>query len=487
MGKCETRVLSSDEVGRLREETIKILAEVGVKFSHEGAKKMLRDAGAKVDPETDLVLVPARISEECLKRVPRRILYGGRDPDGDIIIGPDNYRVYPRSISGAESYIDLHTGEYRKTRISDVKDWAILVDALENIAECTAPYYGDEGYNLQARDVRAFEILLENTTKHIVMQLYGPQNLEFCIKMAVAERGGEAELKKRPRFSIHVSPVPPLNYHANTVDQILTCGKYGIPVELCTIQILGLNSPVTVAGGVLMALAEHLAAVVLLQLAHPGAPLMIAPRCMPTDMTRGAALAGPVEHAMAGVALVQVAKEGFGWQVNTITGTDSFVTDGQNIMERCFDTILTGCAGADTMSGMGQLASYNALDPALLVIDNEICGMTLRARKGMEINNETLALDAIRKVGVGSGKTFLAEEHTRRYFRSEFFKPRLATRVSQSTWEAGGKKDLYQKARERALSILKEHKVPPLKDGVVKRLRSLTEEAEREIRHTTTV
>ena len=333
----------------------------------------------------------------------------------------------------------------------------------------------------------AFEILLENNTKHIVMQLYGPQNLDFCIKLATVEKGSEAELKRRPRFSIHVSPVPPLHYHANTVSQILLCGKYGIPVELCTIQVLGVNSPVTLAGSVLMALAEHLAAVVLLQLAHPGAPIMIAPRCMPADMSRGQALAGPVEHAMASVALIQVAKEGFGWQVNFLPGTDSFLTDGQTIMERCFGIILGGCCGGDTMSGAGQLAAYNILDPALLVIDNEILGMMFKAKKGMEVNEETLALDAIRRIGVGVGKSFLADEHTYRHFRTEYFRPRLATRTPRDVWEGRGRKDLYQRARERAIDILREHKPPPLEEAVVKELRSIAERAETEIRETTTV
>ena len=487
MGKCVTKILSSNEVSKLREETILLLQNVGVIISHEEAKKMLEEAGAEVNQQTDLVKIPAKLSEDCLAKLPKTIVYGARNPEKDIVIGPGNEKVYTRSISGAELYYDLYDGKCRKARIADVKDWAILIDALDNLHECTAPYFTEEGFNLQARDVRALEILLENSTKHIVMQAYGPKNLEYCINLALAERGSEKELKKRPRFSIHVSPVPPLHYHANSVSQILMAGKYGIPIEICTMPFMGISSPITLAGGVLMALAEHLAAVVILQVSTPGAPIMIAPRCAPVNMVRGTASLGAVEHAITSAALVQIAKEGFGWQINTIIQTDSFVADAQTIMERSFLAILNASAGVDTMSGAGQCGSGNTLDPALLIIDDDLFGMMFRMKRGIEINNDTLGLEVIKRVGIGSGKSYLSDPHTLKYFKSEYFRPKIATSTSRDAWEADGRKDLYQKARERAIKILKEYQTPVLKESIIGDLRSIMVSAEREIITTTTV
>lgn len=488
MGRTVTQILSTDGIDRIRKETFNILATVGVKVSHDRAKKMLEMAGAEVDHQTDLVRIPVELSEECQKRLPQKIVYAGRDPDKDNIMEPSSERRYSRTLGGAESYVDPHDGRYRKARMSDVKDWAILVDALENITECTTPYYNDEHLNLQARDARGFAILLENTTKHIGIQTYGQHNLEFLIDLATVERGSKEELKRRPRFSIHLSPVAPLHYHGNTIDQMLLAGKYGIPVEICTMPMCGFSAPVTLAGAVLMALAEHLAGVVIHQLASPGAPIVIAPRPEATDMIRGSMRAGSVESAIMAIVTTQVAKEGFGWHLNVMASpTDSYLPDGQAIIEHCQGIMMLGYTGADLLGGFGQIDAGNGLDPALLVIDNEILGLMFRASRGIEVSDETLGLDAIGRVGVGVGKSYLLDEHTLRHYKTEFHRPGLFTRTSREVWEAEGGKGLYEKAREKAISIIKEHKPPPLEEGVIKELRLISERAECEIKESTTV
>lgn len=488
MSKCSTTILSDDEVEKIRTDSIRILADVGVKVSHDKAKRMLETAGAKVDHKNDLVVIPAELTEDCLQRLPKKLVLAGREPEKDAIIERGIDRKYPRTLSGCEMYIDLHSGEYRKITLSDVKDWAVLVDGLENISLCTAPYYSGQGLNPNARDVRAFEILLENTTKHILIAPYGPQNVEFCIQLAIAEAGSEEELRKRPRFSVHVAPVSPLHYHGNTVEMMLMAAKYMIPVSQGNMPLCGVSGPVTLAGGVLLAVAEHLAAVVILQLANPGAPIILAATPGPVDMTTGLVLTGSIESSVMAVALAQVAKEGFGWPIDVMgAASESFLPDAQCIIERSCAMILNSCSEADILAGAGHFETGLTLDPALLVIDNEIYGMMLKGARGIEVNDDTLGLDVIRRIGAGAGKSYLADEHTLRHFRAAYYRPTILTRSSREDWEAGGGKNLYEKARERAINILKEHKPPLLEESVVKELRAISERAEQEIQEMTTV
>lgn len=488
MGKCIMRPLSDEGVRKIRKESIRILEDVGVKVSHNGAKKLLREAGAKVDDNTNLVHIPGDLTEKCLKKLPQRMVLAGRDPDKDIVLGAGIENTYYRSMTGAEGYIDLRTGKYRKVVYSDVKDFALVDDALENIHIVTAPYYCDSDLNLHARDVRLLEILLENTSKHILMQPYTGKNTEFMIKLGLAERGSEKELRRRPRFTVMMSPVPPLTYHGNEIDVMLWAGKYGIPLEITSMPICGGAAPVTVAGGVLLTVAEHAAGVVIGQLAYPGMPIIFAPRTCILDMSTGSALEGSIENALISAAETQVAKEGFGWVADMYGPTsDSLVLDGQSIIERTFNTTLSAYAGADILAGGGNYEHSYTMDVVQLVIDNDIFGITSRVLRGIEVNDDTLGLDAIRRVGAGVDKSYLTDEHTLKYFRTECSKHKLMVHASRATWESEKGKDLTRRAKERVKTILKEHRPAPLPQNIVKELRAIAESAEREITETTTV
>jgi len=488
MGKTIMRLLSDEDVKKTRGEALKILEDVGVVVSHAAGKKMLKEFGAKVDRQTDLVRIPTDLTQQCLNRLPQKIVMGGRSLDKDVVLEVGNGKVHNRSMSGAEGYVDLYDRKFRKALLSDVKDFAILVDALENIHIGTAPYYSDAGLNMNARDVRCLELLLENMNKPILIQPYGEKNLQYMIKLGIVERGSEEEFRMRPRFAVVASPVSPLAYPGNAVDILLLAGKYGIPVEIAPLPIAGAGGPVTLAGNVLLAIAEHLAAIVISQLANPGAPVIFAARPQILDMSTGAVLEGNVEAAMISAAETQVAKEGFGWLTDMYGPTsDSLLPDGQSIIERCFNTTLPAYAGADILTGGGNYETSYTIDPVQLAIDDEIYGMTARILRGIEVNDDTLGLDAVRRVGAGVERSYLTDPHTLKYFRTEYFKPKVLTHFLRTTWESKGGKDLNERVKERVMGILKEHKPTPLLEVVVREMRLITENAEAEITEVSTV
>ena len=252
--------------------------------------------------------------------------------------------------------------------------------------------------------------------------------------------------------------------------------------------ICGAAGPVTLAGGVLLTIAESMAGVVISQLANPGTPVIFAPRPVVLDMATGLPLLGPVENAMMSAAATQVAKEGFEW-VSEMSGptTESLLRDGQCTIERCFNTTLSAYAGADILSGGGNYESSTTLDLVQLVIDNDIFGMTARAVRGIEVNDDTLGLEAIRRVGAGTERTYLTDRHTLKYFRTEYFKPKTFTHSLRALWESEGARDLSERAKEIVSHILKEYKPIPLPEAVVNEMRLISENAEIEIKDVTTL
>jgi len=464
--------LSEQEVQKLHSASLDILNTMGLRIDSEKVRKMLEEAGAKVNHETMMVRFPPKLVDESVKKAPKRVVYGARNPKYDLVLEPGG-DTFCRPVIGAEGYFDLETGKYRHVQLSDVKDWAILVDALENISYYAGPYPADPPLD-EGGDVRVLRILLENTEKHI--GAYSGKNamkyMKYLIELSVAVMGSEEELRKRPIFCIYNPALSPLQYEEYSTDILLLLGKYGIPVELSSMAIAGGTAPVTLAGTLLLSHAEILAGIVIAETANPGAPIVYRPALVVLDMSSGVGLEATVENAMMAAAGTQLMRETYNIPVNQVAQvTDSPISDGQSMIEKSFNTLLPALAGANIVSGAGYIENVYTADPVQLVIDDEIVGMTKRILQGFEINDDTLGLDALARVGPGGN--FLSDEHTLKYFKTEYYRPRIFNRGTREIWQSKGGKDLNENARERTKTILREHKPTPLADDVVKELDSI--------------
>ena len=463
------KILSEQEVQKLHSASLEVLNTIGLKVDSEKARKMLEEAGAKVDHETMMVRFPPNLVDESMKKAPQRVIYGARNPKYDLVLEPGG-NTYNRTISGAEGYIDLETGKYRLAKMSDVKDWVKLVDALENIDYFGLPYPSD--VDADTRDLRMMPVVLENTEKHFIFQPYSGEHMELMVELALAVVGSKEELKKRPIFNILTSITSPLQLLEYAFDVIVSAGKYGIPVELNTMAIAGGTAPVTVAGLTLLSHTEALAGIAIAEIANPGAPMVYRPLPMVMDMSSGVALEGTVENAMIAAAQAQLVRETYGIPTNLFGQVaDAFITDGQSMIERVFNALLPALAGANIVSGSGGLEHCYTVDPVQLVIDDEIMGMTKRILRGFEVNDDTLGLEALARVGPGGN--FLSDDHTLKYFKTEYYRPRIFNRGTREIWQSKGGKDLNENARQRAKTILKEHRPAPLVEDIVKELDSI--------------
>jgi len=103
------------------------------------------------------------------------------------------------------------------------------------------------------------------------------------------------------------------------------------------------------------------------------------------------------------------------------------------------------------------------------VIDDSICGMALRLVRGIEVNDQTLAVDVIKRVGVGGH--YLSDKHTREWFRKELFIPsELIDRRELKDWKALGSKSAFSRSKEIVQKMLREHKSEALSSDAEKEL-----------------
>ena len=119
------------------------------------------------------------------------------------------------------------------------------------------------------------------------------------------------------------------------------------------------------------------------------------------------------------------------------------------------------------------------MDYGQLVMDNEFIGMIKYVLKGIQVNDETLAVDAIREVG--PFKHFLNHKHTLRHVKTEQTHPELIDRRVRGAWEKSGSPSIYERAWDKARHILETHKPESLSSDVASTMRSIVEETEKEL------
>ena len=128
-------------------------------------------------------------------------------------------------------------------------------------------------------------------------------------------------------------------------------------------------------------------------------------------------------------------------------------------------------AGANLLSGAGFIETIRTASFAQIVIDNEILGVVYRIMKGVNVEDETLGLESMDRIGPGG--SFLAERHTRKHILSEHFIPTIFDRNIRESWEQKGSKAATQVAKERAEEILRNHHPNELAKDIQRELDSI--------------
>jgi trimethylamine--corrinoid protein Co-methyltransferase len=300
--------------------------------------------------------------------------------------------------------------------------------------------------------------------------------VKFAIQMA-SIIGAPSEV-----FSLSVSPVSPLNFPNDSAAAIIEIARNGIPFAPLPCPTAGTTAPFSIAGAVTQQNSEILAAIVLAQLVHPGLPVIYCGRLAMMEPRTGISVWGGVELGLASAATVQIGHR-YGLPVNVYGfSTNSHTLDIQNGFERALNAMIPALAGADELSGIGEMEAGVMGSFAQIVCDNEIAASVRRLMKGFEINDESLAVDVISSA-MRSTHNFLGQKHTLRYLRGgEMLLTTLAERGSWETWDANGRMGMAERAQSEALQLLQTHQVPPLSEDQERELDEILHEADRKLK-----
>jgi trimethylamine--corrinoid protein Co-methyltransferase len=259
-----------------------------------------------------------------------------------------------------------------------------------------------------------------------------------------------------------VSPLSPLTFPDDVVEATVETARLGLPLGPLPCPIMGATSPISIAGGLAQQNAEVLASIVLAQLTQPGLPIFYCGRLSTMSARTGLSVWGNPEIGIIGVGTVEIGHH-YGLPVNVYgLCTDAHSSDIQSGYERMLNALLPAMAGADEISGVGEVWGGVVSSLAQMVIDDEILDYVKRARRGFVTDEESLAVEVVSKVMDGA-RNFLGQRHTVKYLRQgEVLQTRLAKREGWAEWESSGRKGIAERANERVEELLASHQVAPL-------------------------
>jgi len=435
-------------------------------MEHSGALEMLTDVGGKVS-NGDWVRLPPSVVESALSSAPRQItLY---DQKGNKTMPLTNGDSFYGTGSDATFTLDLEIGQRRRVVLKDVANFARLVDGLENMAFAMS-MANPEDVPIEDIYIYVFAEIVKNTNKPIVFIADSGRDIAKIYEIACRVVGTEEHFQKKPFLLNYSEAISPLRFPENVMDKLIFCAEKRIPICLPSGSNAGGGAPVTLAGAMALGIAENLVGLTVHQLAGRGSPFLFGPNVSVLDMKSTVVSYGCPEWSLTQAALADMRDELYGLPIWAFAGaSDAKVMDAQAGAEAMFSIINAMLSRCNLIHDVGFLEYGSTSSLEMVTMANELVAMSRFFARGIEVNDETLAFEAIERIiNGGSRSIFLMDDHTFEHFMHAQFLPKLLDRSRYDSWKESGSVDLYKRCNIEAKRILSEHQVEPKPDEVLK-------------------
>ena len=477
------KIITDAEVDRIHGTSLAILEEVGVRFPNQHVLELFEAAGAVVDFESQVVKIPAALVETAVRALPKDFAVTPADGGPPIHLGDGDLKL---SMDCSDQIVDLRRNVKHRGTEEDVIKGIIVANALDNVRLAT-------GYCLPydvpqvAGDVIGYQLLFTFSKKAVATWIYSRRSAEYIIEMAKVVAGGAEELRRKKLLTYFAEPISPLHYAPHTLEIMLEMSQYECPIYLGPMVTSGGSGPVTLAGTLALHNAEILHGLTLIYLLNPRQPVIYSCHAHTLDLRRAAISYGAPEKALLACAASQLAQK-YGMAVcGNVMLTDSNMADYQAGFEAGATAAYALAAGWDMLGflGFGTIGVVgNGVGHSLelVVIQDEALSYLKRMLTSFTVNDDTLALDVIREVGIGGN--FLAHPHTVKHMRSELWQPSdIFQRLDYQAWADSGAGSALDRAAEKLDSILANNPLEPvLGPDKVRLLKEIREQAEEEAR-----
>jgi len=463
------RVLREDDCAQIHERSLRLLERTGVRVMSERARSLLAGAGAEIQKQGELVCLPRALIEHALSLAPRDFSLGTRRAGAELAMNAGECHLC--ADGGAVSVIDLDSKELRPGTREDWLAATRLIDSLDEIDI----YWNmiEAGFNETLTGYVEYWIqLLRNCSKHIQDSVGSTKRARLLLEILGIAFGGKESVRLKRPFSYVLCPMSPLVLDRPYTDAYLETAGWGLPAAIMPMPLMGATAPASLISTMLVANADFLASLCLVQAASPGDAVIYAAVPAAIEPHTWRYTGGAVENALLGAAAAEMGRY-YRLPVETgVGGTDHFVPGIQASYERAVNWVLPTLAWPDVLVGPGLLGGSTILSLEQMLIDVEVFRRCERLRTGIPAG-ESMWLDEVIQAQ-GPGGSFVAQKSTLQALHDgTFYLSSLGVHDSHENWKAAGMPGAADELRALIQETLARHQPIPLDPAVEKELESL--------------
>ncbi|WP_085309078.1 trimethylamine methyltransferase family protein [Planktotalea arctica] len=445
--------LSDIDVQKIHQAALTALETIGLNDAPPSGVQILTDAGAILGDD-GRIRFPRALVEDALTKANREVVLHSRDGNNDLDLS--GQRVHYGTAGAAVHLVDVAGNEYRESTVQDLHDAARICDVLDNISFVQRPMVCRDIPDNLEMDLNTIYACTSGTTKHVGTSFTEPGYVKHALEMLHQIAGGEDKWRERPFVSnSNCFVVPPMKFATEACEVMEACIAGGMPVLLLSAGMAGATAPSTIAGAITQATAECLAGLVYVNAIAPGHPAIFGTWPFGLDLRTGAMTVGSGEQALLSAGCAQM-HAFYGLPGGAAGGaSDSKMPDMQAGWEQMCSNVMAGLSGLNMVyEAAGMHASLLGFCHESLILGNDLIGQAMRCVRGIEVNDDTLALDQMAQVCMGGPGHYLGTEQTLGRMETDHVYPKLGDRTSPKEWVEIGKPVLAEKATARKEEIL---------------------------------
>jgi trimethylamine--corrinoid protein Co-methyltransferase len=470
-------ILSTDQVEQIHLASLSLLENQGMRVMHEGARMLLAEAGAEVNHDTQMVCFERGLVMEKVAMAPSEIKLHARNPEKCFKLG-GNHLAFT-SVGGPAYCHDLDRGRRRGT-FEEACDFLKLVQSLDIIHQEGGGPFEPIELPAETRHLDLYHAQIRLLDKNWQPIALGRERARDAINMARISLAMNAdEMARKPALFAIINTNSPMQLDIPMAEGIIEMSGAGQVVCITPFTLAGAMAPVTLAGTLTQQNAEALAGITLTQVVRPGAPVVYGAFTSNVDMRSGSPAFGTPEYSKAAQASGQLARR-YGLPLRSSSVTSANTVDAQSTYESAMSLwgAVTGHANiivhaAGWLEG-GLTASFEKL-----IVDAEMLQMMSEYLRPIEVNEETIALDAIMEAGAGGH--FFGVAHTMSRYQTAFYQPFLADQRNFETWEEAGSVDTQKRANGIWKQLLADYEQPPRDPAIDEELTAYVRRRKKEL------
>ena len=447
---------SADQIEAIHQAALRVLKEIGLKILSDEARSLYVEGGmAELDDEV-IRFDPERVME-LVGQAPSVVNLMGRNPGREVKIGGRHVGVC--TTGGTPNFSDIEQG--RRPGTLKALDNLCRVAQTYDVIHMIGPFVEAQDVPPHLRHYAMTNSVLTLTDKVPFVFFLGTEAVAYAYEMLRIAHGltPEAFCETPVSYSVANSNSP-LMLDLLMCRGIIDAARAGQLMVLTPFTLAGAMAPVTIPGALAQQHAEALAGIALSQLARPGAPVCYGSFTSNVDMKSGAPAFGTPEYVKAAFASGQLARH-IGLPLRSSGVTASNEADAQAAYETQMSLWGALMGGTNLLlHGAGWLEGGLTASAEKFVMDVEMLQMFAELFKPVEVNDQTLGLDAI--ADVGHGGHFFGTQHTLERFETAFYSPLLSDWSNFENYRDRGSVDTTQRAHKIFFDAVRAHEPPPM-------------------------